>query len=93
MQAVLPRSVLFPFFPYVLVRNTTYRSVPAFSKPSFTPVIPNSGYAYPPGYEAGYLGVSEKINKDGKSPLLGYLFIVTIYKFEITASILITNIL
>jgi hypothetical protein len=51
-------------------------------------VIPNLGY------EPGHLEVREKkLNNDGKRPLLGYLFRVTIYKFEITANTLITKIL
>jgi hypothetical protein len=50
------------------------------------------------GYEPGHLGVREKkLNNGGKghihTTLLGYLFTVTTYKFEITATILITNIL
>jgi hypothetical protein len=54
------------------------------------PVIPNLGYAYPRGYEPGYLGVREKyLIMAGK----GYLLTVTTYKIEITANILITNIL
>jgi hypothetical protein len=57
-------------------------------------VIPNLGYVYPQGYEPGHLGVREKkLNNGGKRPLLGYLFAVTTFKFEITATILITNIL
>jgi hypothetical protein len=46
------------------------------------------------GYETGHLGVGEKkLNNSGKMPLFDYLFTVTTYKFEITATILITNIL
>jgi hypothetical protein len=48
---------------------------------------------YPQGYEPGHLGVREKLNNGRKRPLLGYLFIVATYKFEITANVLITNIL
>jgi hypothetical protein len=33
----------------------------------------------------------KKLNNVGKRPLLGYLFTVTAYKFEITAAVLITN--
>jgi hypothetical protein len=60
-------------------------------------VISNVGYAYTHGYEPGHLGVGEKkLNNGGKMHihiLLGYLFTVTTNKFEITATILITNIL
>jgi hypothetical protein len=57
-------------------------------------VISNLRYAYPQGYEPGHLGVGEKkLNNVGKIPLLGYLFNVTTYKFEITATILIIHIL
>jgi hypothetical protein len=38
-------------------------------------------------------GYAKKLNKGRKRPLLGYLFKVITYKFEITAAILITNIL
>jgi hypothetical protein len=62
---------------------------------SIKTVIPNVGFVYPQGYEPGHLGVREKkkFNTGGKMPLLGYLFKVSTYKFEITATILITNIL
>jgi hypothetical protein len=50
-------------------------------------VIPNLGY------EPGHLGYVKKLNNGGKMPLLGYLFTVTTHKLEITASLLITNIL
>jgi hypothetical protein len=46
------------------------------------------------GYEPGNLGAREKnLIMAGKGILLGYLFTVTTYKYEITATILITNIL
>jgi hypothetical protein len=58
------------------------------------PKIPNLGNAYPQGCDPGHLGVrKKKFNYGRKIPLLGYLFTVTIYKFKITATILITNIL
>ena len=62
---------------------------------SIKTVIPNVGYAYPQGWEPGHLGAREKkkLNTGGKMPLLDYLFTVTTYKFEITAAVLITNIL
>jgi hypothetical protein len=37
--------------------------------------------------------MQKKFNNGGKRPLLGYLLTVTTYKLEITATILITNIL
>jgi hypothetical protein len=40
-----------------------------------------------------FRGMRKKLNNGGKRPLLGYLFTVTTYTFEITASILITNVL
>jgi hypothetical protein len=46
------------------------------------------------GYEPRHLGVREnKLNNGGKIPLFGYLFTDTTYKFQITATVLITNIL
>jgi hypothetical protein len=57
-------------------------------------VIPNLGYVYPQGVRPRtFRGKRKKLNNGGKSPLLGYLFTVTIHKFEITATILITDIL
>jgi hypothetical protein len=57
-------------------------------------VIRNLGNAYLQGYEPGHLGVREKkLNNGRKSPLSGYLSTVTKYRFEITATILITIIL
>jgi hypothetical protein len=43
--------------------------------------------------ERTFRGTRKKINNGGKIPLLGYLFAVTAYKFEITATKLITNVL
>jgi len=60
-------------------------------------VIPNLGYAYLQRYEPEHLGYAKKklmAEKGTHIPiLLGYLFTVTIYKFEIIATILITQIL
>jgi hypothetical protein len=62
---------------------------------SSTAVIPNLGYAYPQVYEPENLGVcGKKLNNGGKKgTLLGYLLRVTTHKFDITATILITNVL
>ena len=49
-------------------------------------VIPNLEYAYPQEYKPGYLGVREKL-------FHCFLLTVTAYKFEVTTTILITNIL
>jgi hypothetical protein len=52
------------------------------------------GVREPPGVRGrAFWGTRKKLNNGGKIPLLGYLFTVTKYKFEITASILIANIL
>jgi len=40
-----------------------------------------------------FRGLQKKLNNGRKSSLFGYLFTVTTYKFEITATVLITNIL
>ena len=55
-------------------------------------VIPNPGYAYPQGYESEHLGVREKKNwiMAGKK---AHVNSVRQDKFEITATILIRNIL
>lgn len=58
-------------------------------------VIPNLVYAYPQGYEPGHLGVREKkLNNGGKKHIHQQLrFTFTTYKFEITVTVLITNIM
>jgi hypothetical protein len=43
--------------------------------------------------ESAFRGTRNKLNNGGKRTLLGYLFTITTYKFEITATILFTNIL
>jgi hypothetical protein len=50
-------------------------------------VIPNLEYTYPQGYEPGYLGARKKLNNGRKKAKM------STYKFEITETILITNIL
>jgi len=37
--------------------------------------------------------MGKKLNNGGKLPILGYLYTVTTYKFEIAATVLIINIL
>jgi len=51
------------------------------------------GVRVPPRYEPGHLGYTKKLNNGGTGTSLGYLFKITTYKFDITATILITNIL
>ena len=57
-----------------------------------TPVIPNLGYAYP-RLGITLTGARKKLNNGGKRHMCQHCKPVTTYKFEITATILITNIL
>jgi hypothetical protein len=73
------------------VRNVTVESRNTTNSTSFTEVIPNVGYAYPPVVQTSiFRGTRKKLTMPEKRADTSA---VTTYKFEITVTILITNIL
>jgi len=76
------------------LRQGTQSNSALFRMGSSRAVIPKLGYAYPPEVRTRtFRGTRKNWIMAGKCTLLGYLFTVTTYKFQITATILITNIL